>query len=75
MKNPQTRFSNYPSFLGEAFAPPVTTYPPIFYRVTKWAGYWYADFRSKAEAASFAVSDARASGCRFDHAVAIMRTK
>jgi hypothetical protein len=41
-----------------------------FYRVESWnTGSFIADFATQAEAKSFAISDARANGCRYDHKV------
>ena len=41
-----------------------------FYRVESWnTGSFIADFATKAEAQAFAISDARANGCRYDHKV------
>jgi hypothetical protein len=45
-----------------------------FYRVESWnTGSFIADFASQSEAKSFAISDARAKGCRYDHKVCTMR--
>lgn len=40
-----------------------------FFRVERWSGSFVADFATKAEADDFAISDARANGCRYDHKV------
>lgn len=41
-----------------------------FYRVERWEdGKFVADFALKSEAHAFAIEDARASGCRYDHKV------
>lgn len=41
-----------------------------FFRVESWnTGSFIADFATKAEAQAFAISDARARGCRYDHKV------
>jgi hypothetical protein len=41
-----------------------------FYRVESWnTGSFIADFATKAEAQAFAISDAHANGCRYDHKV------
>jgi hypothetical protein len=41
-----------------------------FYRVEEWKnGYFVADFALKSEAESFAISDARAKNCKYDHKV------
>ena len=41
-----------------------------FYRVESWnTGSFIADFATKAEAQTFAISNARANGCRYDHKV------
>lgn len=41
-----------------------------FYRVESWnTGSFIADFATKAEAQAFAISHARANGCRYDHKV------
>ena len=42
----------------------------VFYRVETWkGGHFVADFALKSQAADFAISDARAKGCRYDHKV------
>lgn len=44
-----------------------------FYRVETWnSGIFVADFATKAEAEKFAISDARAKCCRYDHKVSRM---
>jgi hypothetical protein len=51
-------------------------YPATFYRVENWTtGRRVADFATKSEAEAFAISDARATGCRYDHSVATMRVQ
>jgi len=46
-----------------------------FYRVETWNGRFVADFALKGEAHSFAIEDARASGCRYDHKVSPITLK
>ncbi len=49
-------------------------YPAKFFRVENWnTGRRIADFDDKAEADAFAISDARQSGCQYDHKVATMK--
>ena len=45
----------------------------VFYRVESWNGRFIADFALKSQAEEFAISDARAKGCRYDHKVCTMR--
>ncbi len=41
-----------------------------FFRVESWnTGSFIADFATQSEAQDFAISDARANGCRYDHKV------
>ena len=48
-------------------------YPAQFFRVEVWTtGSRVADFTTQSEAAAFAISHARAIGCRYDHNVATM---
>lgn len=43
----------------------------VFFRVSTWStGAFVADFATRAEAQAFAISDARARGCDYDHSVA-----
>lgn len=46
--------------------------PTVFYRVEAWAGSRIADFTTHGEAAAFAIADAQAKGCRYDHKVSKM---
>jgi hypothetical protein len=51
-------------------------YPATFYRVETWTtGRRVADFTTEAEAAAFAIADARATGCRYDHKVATVKVR
>jgi hypothetical protein len=46
----------------------------VFYRVETWSGgVFVADFALRSQAEEFAISDARAKGCRYDHKVSQMR--
>ena len=47
----------------------------VFYRVESWSGKFIADFALKTQAEEFAISDARAKGCRHDHKVLQMRMR
>ena len=48
-------------------------YPKTFFRVEKWSnGARVADFTTEAEAAAFAIENAREVGCRYDHKVCRM---
>lgn len=47
-------------------------YPPRFFRVSYWSsGMRVADFSTDGEAAAFAIADARAQKCRYDHKVSV----
>ena len=49
-------------------------YPPVFCRVSTWATERRgADFTQEDEARLFAISDAKATGARYDHKVGTMR--
>lgn len=51
-------------------------YPATFYRVSTWATERrVADFSTHGEAAAFAITDARESGCRYDHKVSTMHVR
>jgi len=53
-----------------AFGTIPTDRAKTFYRVESWSsGMFIADFATQAEAAFFAISDARERGCRYDHKV------
>lgn len=46
----------------------------VFYRVETWKGcHFVADFALRSQAEQFAISDARAKGCRYDHKVSQMK--
>lgn len=46
----------------------------VFYRVEEYkGGHFVADFALKSQAESFAISDARAKGCRYDHKVSTVK--
>ena len=48
-------------------------YPKSFFRVAKWGSDRYvADFTTQIEAEKFAISNARATGERYDHKVSKM---
>lgn len=49
-------------------------YPAIFFRVSKWSNdYRVADFTNEDEAKRFAISNARETGCQYDHKVSTMK--
>jgi hypothetical protein len=52
-----------------------TSRPPVFFRVERWAGRFIADFATKGEAEAFAIEDAKAKGCRFDHKVSTIKVR
>ena len=44
--------------------------PEVFFRVETWlTGMRLADFTTEAEASAFAIADAAAKRCRYDHKV------
>lgn len=49
-------------------------YPAVFFRVSKWSNDCrVADFTNEDEAKMFAISNARETGCRYDHKVSTMK--
>jgi hypothetical protein len=50
--------------------------PAVFFRVETWMdNRRVADFTTEAEAAAFAIDDAKARGFRYDHKVACMNLR